>query len=251
MSAENQKDRVEARWEQIGREITRAPGYTDEMEDLHEFFNMAADIWDEKFGPSSAAVYVERARQIAPTDETSRILDLGCGTGLELDQVFLRAPDAHITGIDLAPQMLKRLREKFREKADHIRVVEGNYLDVPFGENEYDYAISSLTTHHLPPENKRIVYEKICKALKPGGAYIEGDQTTSEKGERDGLGRFRREVAKLPEADRARWNYDITLSPQTNMGLLRDAGFTQISLIRDNKPGRCAVIAAWKTSDVS
>ena len=221
----DQRDRVESRWEQIDKEITRAPGYTDEMEDLHDFFDMAADIWDEKFGPSSSQVYVEMAHQIVATEEQIRILELGCGTGLELDQVFLRAPNARITGIDLAPGMLNRLREKFRKRADQIQLVEANYLDVPFGEGEYDYAISSLTTHHLPPENKVIVYRKILKALKPSGSYIEGDQTTSEEGERDGLGRFRREVSKLPEADRARWNYDITLSPVTNMRLLRDAGF--------------------------
>ena len=189
------------------------------------------------------------AGQISPTEGQIRILDLGCGTGLELDQVFLRAPNARITGIDLAAGMLNRLREKYRSRADQIQLIEGNYLDVPFGEGEYDYAISSLTTHHLPPETKVIVYRKIFKALKPCGSYIEGDQTTSQEGEQDGLGRFRREVARLPEADRARWNYDITLSPDTNMRLLREAGFKVVHLIRDYKPGRCAVIAARKTAD--
>ncbi len=56
--------------------------------------------------------------------------------------------------------------------------------------------------------------------------------------------------AKSPdEADRARWNYDITLSPDTNTVLLREAGFKLVNLIRDNEPGKCAVIAARKTAD--
>ena len=249
MSEEDRRSQVEARWEQIGKEVPRAPGYTNEMEDLHDFFDMAADIWDEKFGPGSAQIYVEMAGQISPTEGRIRILDLGCGTGLELDQVFLRAPNASITGIDLAAGMLNRLRKKYRARADQIQLIEGNYLDVPFGKDEYDYAISSLTTHHLPPENKVIVYRKIFNALKPHGSYIEGDQTTSKEGERDGLDRFRREVARLPEADRARWNYDITLSPDTNTVLLREAGFKLVNLIRDNEPGKCAVIAARKTAD--
>ena len=66
MSEEDQRSQVEARWEQIGKEVSRAPGYTNEMEDLHDFFDMAADIWDEKFGPGSAQVYVEVAGQISP-----------------------------------------------------------------------------------------------------------------------------------------------------------------------------------------
>ena len=216
------------------------------MEDLRDFFSMAADIWDEKFGPASSMLYVEVAAQIAPTEKKIRILDLGCGTGLELDQVFQRAPNATITGIDLAPGMLERLRKKYRERLHQIHLIQANYLDVPFGEEEYDYAISTLTVHHLPPENKAIVYRKIRKALKDGGSYMEGDQTTSEAGEREGLERFRSEVAKLPDAGRARWNYDITLSTGTNMRLLREAGFRQVNLIRDNKPGKCAVIVARK-----
>lgn len=179
MSEDDQRSQVEARWEQIGKEVSRAPGYTNEMEDLHDFFDVAADIWDEKFGPGSAQIYVEMAGQISPTEEQIRILDLGCGTGMELDQVFLRAPNASITGIDLAAGMLNRLRKKYRARADQIQLIEGNYLDVPFGKDEYDDAISSLTTHHLPPENKVIVYRKIFKALKPRGSYIEGDQTTT------------------------------------------------------------------------
>ena len=246
MTESPSEDRVASRWDQIGREVPRAPGYSDEMEDLREFFDMAADIWDEKFGPSSAGTYVEVADQIAPTDAEIHILDLGCGSGLELDQVFLRAPNARITGIDLAPRMLARLREKFRDKAGQIRLIEANYFDIPYGDQVYDYAISTLSTHHLPPENKLIVYRKVLTALKACTSYIEGDQTTSEEGEQNGLGRFRTEVSKLPDADRARWNYDITLSTATNMRLLREAGFAEVQLIRDNTPGKCAVIAARK-----
>lgn len=248
MSEEDQRRRVEVRWEQIGKEVARAPGYTNEMEDLHDFFDRAADVWDEKFGPSSATTYVEMAGQITPTEEQIRILDLGCGTGLELDQVFLRAPNAKITGIDLAAGMLNRLREKFRTRAHQISLIEGNYLDVPFGQSEYDYAISSLTTHHLPPENKVVVYRKIYSALKLHGVYVEGDQSIPKEREGGGLGRFRREVARLPDANRARWNFDITLSPETNMNLLKEAGFQGVDLIWVN-PGKCAVISAEKTEE--
>ena len=59
MSEEDQRSQVEARWEQIGKEVSRAPGYTNEMEDLHDFFDMAADIWDEKFGPGSATTDID------------------------------------------------------------------------------------------------------------------------------------------------------------------------------------------------
>ena len=38
-----------------------------------------------------------------------RILDLGIGTGLELDCLFERFPDAQVTGIDVSAEMLAQL----------------------------------------------------------------------------------------------------------------------------------------------
>ena len=40
------------------------------------------------------------------------LLDLGCGTGLELDRVFARWPELAVTGVDLCAAMLEKLREK-------------------------------------------------------------------------------------------------------------------------------------------
>ena len=41
------------------------------------------------------------------------LLDIGCGTGLELEAVYRRFPEAAVTGIDLSGDMLAKAREKF------------------------------------------------------------------------------------------------------------------------------------------
>lgn len=46
----------------------------------------------------------------------AHILDLGCGTGLELDWYFRRNPTARVTGIDLSEGMLAQLRAKYPDK---------------------------------------------------------------------------------------------------------------------------------------
>ena len=69
-----------------------------------------------------------------------RLLDLGCGTGLELDEIFRRLPDAEATGVDLAPAMLGRLREKHAGK--RIRLICGSYFNVDFGWQAFDCAVS-------------------------------------------------------------------------------------------------------------
>lgn len=49
-------------------------------------------------------------------DKTETLLDLGCGTGLELDEIFRYHPQIEVTGIDLSADMLAKLREKHPDK---------------------------------------------------------------------------------------------------------------------------------------
>lgn len=41
--------------------------------------------------------------------ECKKILDLGCGTGLELDMIWQNNPDIVVTGVDLCQGMLDKL----------------------------------------------------------------------------------------------------------------------------------------------
>lgn len=49
--------------------------------------------------------YIKLAELIP--DTARKLLDLGCGTGLELGRIFQRFPDISVTGVDLSSEMLK------------------------------------------------------------------------------------------------------------------------------------------------
>ena len=51
-------------------------------------------------------------------------------------------------------------------------------LDIVTGEfgGEWDRVISSFVIHHLPHQDKREVFAKVCTALKPGGIFVNIDQ---------------------------------------------------------------------------
>ena len=143
----------------------------DGVEELFGFFNSTADIWDSKFGVGSDdPFYKAVADQIPQTDQPIDILDLGCGTGIQPEFVFARAPNAKVTAVDRAPNMLGQLEIKFREKASQLRLVQGSVLEIPFGNQEYDYATSVLTMHHFHPDKKVPVYRKVREALRSTGA---------------------------------------------------------------------------------
>ena len=78
----------------------------------------------------------------------------------------------------------------------------------------------------LLPEKKRALFERLAKALKPGGVYVQCDYAAeSEESEAryfQELARLKRE-AHLPED--AFYHYDTPLTEEHEMQLLREAGF--------------------------
>ncbi len=213
-------------------EIEDAPEWLSSIEEMRGFFDSTAPVWDRVFGPEEGdTLYREVAAQIEPTADAAAVLVLGCGTGLELPDLLARAPNVRITGIDVAPGMLTELRRKFDERSAQIELIEGSYLDVPLGWQRFDYAVATLTAHHLPPSSKLSFYQRVHAALVPGGRYIEGDQSTDAAGEAETLRWYNAYIANLPGGEQAHWNYDVTLSPQTQRRLLREAGFRDVQLV--------------------
>ena len=141
------------------------------LEKMGEFFDNKLDAYEEH-----QLTCIESAREFYPFTASclprspgARVLDLGCGTGLELGFYFEIAPAACVTGIDLAPGMLEALRSKFFGKS--LTLVLGSYFDVPFDENAYDAAVSVESLHHFSKEEKIPLYTKLRKSLKNGGAF--------------------------------------------------------------------------------
>lgn len=82
------------------------------------------------------------------------LLNLGCGTGLELDEIFRYHPDIQVTGIDLSEEMLHMLRKKHPDKK--MKLVAGDYFKEPFGTACFDVAVSFETLHHFTEKKWKI-----------------------------------------------------------------------------------------------
>lgn len=225
-----------------------APEWMQTIEDMRDFFSSSARVWDEVFGTDAESpLYRAVAEQIDQTEVDARILVLGCGTGLELNDIFAKAPNARVTGIDSAPGMLAELQRKFSKQMSQIELMEESYVGLSLGEREFDYAVATLTVHHVAPREKVDLYRTIRTALKSHGRYIQGDQSTSPESEKEILRWYSEYISKLPGGSKAEWNYDITLSPETEERLLREAGFSQVELTwekRDDSGHGLAVFVA-------
>ena len=125
----------------------------------------------------------EKMAELVPAD-TKRILDLGCGTGLELDEIFQRLPDVSVVGIDLTPVMLDRLRQKHPDR--DIRLICGDFFRIEFGESAFDAAVSVQAMHHFSHEDKVALYTRVWQSLAARGMYIECDYMVTEQSVEDG-----------------------------------------------------------------
>ena len=195
---------------------------------MDDFFAARIDKYEEYMLNNVGSCkegYIEMAR-LLPQGVTT-LLDLGCGTGLELDEIFKKNPDVVVTGIDLTQVMLDKLKEKHADK--NIRLICANYFDYEFEKETFDAAISFQTMHHFSHEDKMKLYSRINKALKVGGQYIECDYMIADQTEEDfhfvENKRIRREQGI---GENEFYHYDTPCTIENQIKLLLHAGFDDV-----------------------
>jgi tRNA (cmo5U34)-methyltransferase len=204
------------------------------VERMADFFDARSEGYEahmERSVSSFDRFYAAIADPIPETDEVLRVLDLGCGTGLELEAILRQAPNAAITGIDVSARMLRKLRESYAHYSKQLTLLTASYLDVPLGEHVYDYVVAVMTLHHLVPATKVSVYRRIREALRAEGAYIEGDWVVSSQEERRYRSMYQDAMRGLPVAEDGTHHIDSPLSLKTQKGLLVEAGFSNVEVI--------------------
>lgn len=99
-----------------------------------------------------------------------KILDLGCGPGLYAE--LLTQKGHQVTGIDFSENSIQYAIKQAQEKQLNIEYIRGNYLDIDFKE-QYDLIILIYADFCvLIPDERKIVLDNICRALKKDGLFI-------------------------------------------------------------------------------
>ena len=204
------------------------------LEKMTDFFENRLDGYDEHMMSnieSADEFYPFTAKQL-PTTENCHILDLGCGTGLELEEYYLLNPSARITGIDLSQGMLSTLKNKFADK--DITLICGSYFDVPFGMSLFDGAVSVESLHHFTKVEKVPLYTKLHKALKDGRYFVLTDYFSLTDEEEQ---MHRQNLIELKAAqgisDDEFYHYDTPLTVRHETEALLDAGFSSVEVLKN------------------
>lgn len=202
------------------------------LERMSDFFEARLDGYDEHMLTdieSATDFYPFTARQL-PAAERCCVVDLGCGTGLELQEYYKLNPTARITGIDLSKGMLAALRGKFPDK--DITLIHGSYFDVPLGEKIFDAAVSVESLHHFTKEEKIALYVKLHRSLKENGYFILTDYfSLSEDEEKMHRHNFLELKAEQGIGDDEFYHYDTPLTLMHETEALLEAGFSVVEVL--------------------
>lgn len=166
-----------------------------------------------------------------------RVLVLGAGGGLELKAFAEVHPGWSFDGVDPSADMLRLAAAMTAPHADRIQLHQGYIESAPDG--PFDAATSILTFHFIPREQRLETLKQIRRRLKPGApfvlAHISFAQTEPERsmwiarhvafGAPDGT-----DPAQLQSSREAIGARLSILAPEEEEAMLREAGFTGVSL---------------------
>lgn len=212
------------------------------LEAMASFFDKRIEGYEEHM--SFWQKHYEWLAKLVP-EGTEKLLDIGCGTGLELDKIFERFPQLYVTGVDLSEQMLNKLSEKHKNR--NLSIIRANYFTYDLGEACYDVAISFETLHHYEKEKKKQVFARLCRSLKEGGVYLECDYiASSEEIERlcfEECARRRKRDGIPPDTF---VHFDTPLTLEHEMQAMREAGFSKVELVGFLADDNTPMIRAFK-----
>ncbi len=213
------------------------------LERMDEFFESRLDGYDRHMlnDIEGAEEFYEFTARHLPQSAECEILDLGCGTGLELEFFFKLNGTARVTGIDLSAGMLEALERKFPDK--ELELIKGSYFDIPFEEHRYDAAVSVESLHHFKREQKLGLYKNLKAALKPNGFFILTDYfAENDEQERAFFEELDRLKAEQNAGDGV-YHFDTPLTVDHEIEALKEAGFSRVEILK--KWGATATVRAY------
>jgi len=221
--------------------VRKGIGLPGNAEEMGAFFDARAIDYEEHMRTSVEefdAFYTAAIEALPGKSTAPHVLDLGVGTGLELEGLFARFPEARVTGIDLSGAMLSRLRRKQRPWQQQLELVQESFLTYDFAGRSFDLVLSVMALHHWVPEIKARLYRRIHGALAPEGAFVNADYIESAEESAQLIGAF--QSMGVPAEHQQ--HIDLPLTIAREQQILLDAGFMRVAV--PYKKERTAVIVS-------
>jgi len=168
-----------------------------------------------------AEAYTEARREMSPIDgkylrllmdlipKGSKILDMGCGSGLPITKFLAQHHD--VTGVDISEKQVELARRQVPEAT----FIKADMADISFPDETFRAICSFTAIIHVPREEHADLFKQFYRMLEMGGLLLvtlgSTDWVSSEDDSWFGVKMF--------------WSH---YGPETTIDMLEDAGFRVI-----------------------
>lgn len=169
--------------------------------------------------------------------QDGRVLVVGAGGGLEMEDLALANPAWTFDGIDPSAPMLELAALRLHALMPRMALHEGYVQDAPPG--PFDGATCLLTFHFVPHDQRLPMAREIHRRLKPGAPFVCAHLSVEDgAGPRDAwMSRYAAFLVasgsepRQAAATREKVEKELAiLTPAQDEAILREAGFSDVGL---------------------
>lgn len=187
-------------------------------------------------------------RHFVSQHPAAKVLDLGCGDGLFIQELSKSFKLSQVTLVDGSAEMLDAAQKRLSGQ-ENCYFIQASFQQLfannPMDEN-FDFIYSSLAIHHLPFDEKQKLYAYIYERLSPGGWFIHYDVVLppSEKLEKWYLSFWKEWIIEHPSMERREQLLGIPDQYKGNPDNIPDTLGSQLEVLKD--VGFCNVDCFYK-----
>ena len=148
--------------------------------DTERFSNLETGQQTTIDAPITMDLCTEAAKYANPN--ATELLDIGCGAGNYTLKMLGKVPNLNCTLNDLSLSMLEKAKERVTpQTTGTVTLIQDDMRNLNLRDDHFDIVLAAATLHHLRDDDDwELMFNKIYKALKPGGSFWISDLITHD-----------------------------------------------------------------------
>src|SRR6266511_5003167 len=129
------------------------------------------DKWSISFDERCISYAKEKFAKVAPVRKYGKVLEIGCGTGFFIVNLWQAGLVRQAFATDISPGMVEVCQRNARNVG--LKNLEGRAADaenLPYKTGSFDLVVGHAVLHHLPDVPASLA--ECYRVLKPGGALV-------------------------------------------------------------------------------